>query len=355
MKLGLHIAYWGLGLDAEEQLRLVLEAEDAGYDVVFVGEAYGSDAATILTWIASKTSRIGIASGVFQIPARSAAMTAMTAATLDQLSEGRFRLGLGTSGPQVAEGWHGQRFDRPLGRTRDYVAIVRKALTRERLEYEGKTMTLPLPDGPGRSLKLTIGPYQDRIPVYLAAIGPQNTALAGEIADGWMPVLFSPDHVDKVTPMLAEGAARAGRTADDIAITPLVYAAVDEDLDVARDAVRDMTALYVGGMGSKEKNFYNTLVRSYGFEEEAERVQELYLGGEKEAAKAALSDELLDTVCLCATPDSVGERLDGYAAAGVDTLLVNPIGDTLEHRVGQLHAIAAATRKGVYSQRGGFV
>ncbi|MCW3015488.1 MAG: Luciferase family protein [Solirubrobacterales bacterium] len=342
MKLGLHIAYWGLGLDAAEQMRLVLEAEDAGFDVVFVGEAYGSDAATVLTWIAARTSTIGIASGVFQIPARSAAMTAMTAATLDQLSGGRFRLGLGTSGPQVAEGWHGQRFDRPLARTRDYVAVVRKALARERLSYEGATMTLPLPDGPGRALKLTIGPQQETIPIYLAAIGPKNTTLAGEIADGWIPVLFSPQHVDAVSSLLAEGAAKAGRSLGDVAITPLVYAAVEEDLSVARDAVRDMTALYVGGMGSKEKNFYNALVRGYGFGEEADRVQDLYLSGEKEAAKAALSDELLDTVCLCATPDTIGERLRAYAGAGVDTLLINPIGATLEDRVRQLRTIAGA-------------
>lgn len=343
MKLGLHIAYWGLGLDAADQMRLVLEAEAAGYDVVFVGEAYGSDAATVLTWIAAKTSRIDIGSGVFQIPARSAAMTAMTAATLDQLSEGRFRLGLGTSGPQVAEGWHGQHFDRPLGRTRDYVAIVRKALTRAHLTYEGSTMTLPLPDGPGKALKLTIGPHQETIPVYLAAIGPKNTALAGEIADGWMPVLFSPGHVDHVRPLLAEGAEKAGRPVGDVRITPLVYAAVDEDIASARDAVRDMTALYVGGMGSREKNFYNTLVRGYGFGDEADRVQDLYLSGDKEAAKAALSDELLDTVCLCATPDTAAVRLQAYADAGVDTLVVNPIGATVEDRIRQLQNIAAAS------------
>ena len=342
MRLGLHIAYWGLGLDADEQMTLVVEAEQAGFDVVFVGEAYGSDAATVLTWIAARTERIGIASGVFQIPARSAAMTAMTAATLDQLSGGRFRLGLGTSGPQVAEGWHGQRFDRPLARTRDYVAVVRKALTRERLEYDGATLTLPLPDGPGKALKLTIGPHQERIPIYLAAIGPRNTTLAGEIADGWIPVLFSPEHVGQVTPLLAEGAGKAGRSLADVAITPLMYASVDDDIARARDAVRDMTALYVGGMGSREKNFYNRLVRGYGFEDEAARVQDLYLGGDKEAAKAALSDELLDTVCLTATPETVGERLRAFADAGVDTLLVNPIGDTLDHRVRQLHVLAEA-------------
>jgi F420-dependent oxidoreductase-like protein len=340
VKLGLHIAYWGLGLDADEQLTLVLEAERAGFDVVFVGEAYGSDAATVLAWLASRTSTIGLASGVFQIPARSAAMTAMTTATLDQLSGGRFRLGLGTSGPQVAEGWHGQRFARPLARTRDYVGAVRTALARERLVHDGETLTLPLPDGPGKALKMTIGPLQEEIPVYLAAIGPKNTELAGEIADGWMPVLFSPEHVGAQRERLAAGAERAGRNADAVAITPLAYTALDDDPCRARDAVRDMTALYVGGMGSREKNFYNRLVRSYGFEEEAERVQELYLAGRKDEAKAALSDELLDTVCLCGTAQTVSDRLGAYADAGVDTLLVNPIGATVGERVDALHTLA---------------
>ncbi|WP_320671800.1 LLM class F420-dependent oxidoreductase [Patulibacter defluvii] len=342
MRLGLHIAYWGLGLDAAEQLRLVEEAERLDFASVWVGEAYGSDAATVLAWIAAQTERIAIGSGVFQMPARSAAMTAMTAATLDQLSAGRFRLGLGTSGPQVAEGWHGSRFDRPLTRTREYVDVVRMALARERVSYAGKTLTLPLPDGPGKALKLTIAPHQERIPVYLAAIGPKNTALAGEIADGWIPVLFSPEHVDATTALLREGAERGGRTVADVAITPLVYAAVMDDLDAARDAVRPMLALYVGGMGSRERNFYNTLVRSYGFGEAADRVQDLYLDGRKEEAMAALPAELIDTVCLCATPATVGERLAAYADAGVDTLLVNPIGETVDERLVQLEALARA-------------
>ena len=342
MRLGLHIAYWGLGLDADEQLRLVLEAERLGFASVWVGEAYGSDAATVLAWLAAQTERIELGSGVFQMPARSAAMTAMTAATLDQLSGGRFRLGLGTSGPQVAEGWHGSRFDRPLTRTREYVDVVRMALRRERVAYDGKTLTLPLPDGPGKSLKLTIGPHQERIPVYLAAIGPKNTTLAGEIADGWIPVLFSPEHVATTAALLEEGAAKGGRSVDDVAVTPLVYAAVTDDLDAARDAVRPMLALYVGGMGSRERNFYNRLVRGYGFEEAAQVVQDLYLDGRKEEAMAALPDELIDTVCLTATPETVGERLAAYERAGVDTLLVNPIGETVEERLTQLTALAAA-------------
>src|SRR5436190_9986268 len=196
MKLGLNVAYWGFGITAADQLRMVKEAEAAGFDSVWAAEAYGSDAATVLAWLAAGTERIKIGSAIFQMPARSPAMTAMTAATLDQLSDGRFLLGLGTSGPQVAEGWHGQRFGRQLQRTREYVAVVRKALARERLEFTGETLQLPLPDGPGKALKLTIAPVQERIPIFLAAIGPRNTTLAGEIADGWLPFLFSPEQLD---------------------------------------------------------------------------------------------------------------------------------------------------------------
>jgi F420-dependent oxidoreductase-like protein len=240
LKLGLHIAYWGLGLDAREQLSLVQEAERLDYSAVWVGEAYGSDAATVLAWIAAKTERIGLGSGVFQMPGRSPAMTAMTAATIDQLSGGRFRLGLGSSGPQVAEGWHGQRFTQQLTRTREYVDVVRKALEREPLSYEGETLTLPLPDGPGKALKLTIGPVQPRIPIYLAALGPKNTELVGAIADGWLPVLFSPAHVGEATHHLAAGAAGAGRALSDVSITPIVYTSVHDDLERARDALRPL-------------------------------------------------------------------------------------------------------------------
>src|SRR5437588_8990166 len=214
MKLGVHIGYWGLGLSSQDQLNIVQEAERLGYDSVWTAEAYGSDAATVLGWLAGQTSRIRLGSGIFQMPARSAAMTAMTAATIDQLSGGRAILGIGSSGPQVAEGWHGQRFARQLQRTREYIAVVRMALARERVQFSGETLELPLPDGPGKALKLTITPVQERIPIYLAAIGPKNTALAGEIADGWMPTLIDPGHLPVLREQLDEGAARAGRDLD---------------------------------------------------------------------------------------------------------------------------------------------
>jgi len=342
LRLGLQIGYWGLGLSADEQLKLVLEAERLGYDSVWSAEAYGSDAATILGWLAQATSKIRLGSAIFQMPARSPAMTAMTAATLDQLSGGRFVLGIGPSGPVVAEGWHGQRFARQLQRTREYVAVVRKALARERLEFAGETLQLPLPDGPGKALKLTIGPLQERIPVYLAAIGPKNTTLAAEIADGWIPFLFSPEHVAEVRPLLDEGFGRAGggKGLDDFDIAPNVNVMISDDLEGARDAMRPFIALYVGGMGSREKNFYAAAVRRYGFEAAADEIQELYLSGRKEEAAAAIPGELIDAVSLCGPRDRVRERLRMYKEAGVGTLLIAPLAWTFGDRLEQLRLVA---------------
>src|SRR3954466_6876116 len=238
MRLGLSIGYWGLGLSSEDQLDLVRTAEETGGDSVWAAEAYGSDTATVLAWLASQTSRIRIGSGIFQMPGRSPAMTAMTAATLDILSNGRMILGIGSSGPQVAEGWHGQRFGKQIQRTREYVAILRKALARERLEFDGETYQLPLPDGPGKALKLTIPPVQERIPIYIAAIGPKNTQLTGEIADGWMPTFFSPEHVGEFRELLEEGASRAGKSLNGFDIAPNVNIAIDDDIDRARDVMR---------------------------------------------------------------------------------------------------------------------
>ena len=343
MRLGLHVGYWGLGLTSEQQLGLVREAESLGFDSVWAAEAYGSDTATVLAWLAGQTERIKVGSAIFQMPARSPAMTAMTAATIDNISNGRMLLGIGSSGPQVAEGWHGQRFAKQLQRTREYVAIVRKALARERLEFQGETYTLPLPDGPGKALKLTIAPVQEQIPVYLAAIGPKNTQLAGEIADGWLPFFFSPENVDDARELLEDGAARTGRTIDgSFDIAPNVNVSIDDDVDRARDVMRPLLALYVGGMGSREKNFYNALVRRYGFEEAAEEVQELYLAGKKDEAAAALPAELIDQTCLCGPKERVAERLPAYREAGVGTLIVTPIAPTAEGRSEIMHVLAEA-------------
>jgi F420-dependent oxidoreductase-like protein len=341
MKLGLHIGYWGLGLTAEDQLEIVREAERLGFDSVWSAEAYGSDAATVLAWLAGQTSTVRLGSAIFQMPGRSAAMTAMTAATLDQISGGRVLLGIGSSGPQVAEGWHGQRFARQLQRTREYVAVIRMALARERVEFHGETLELPLPDGPGKALKLTIAPVQEQIPIYLAAIGPKNTALAGEIADGWIPTLFSPEHVASFRPLLEEGAAHAGRSLDGFDIAPTVNLYVGEDRASARDAMRPYLALYVGGMGSRERNFYNNLVQRYGYEDAAREVQDLYLEGKREEAAAALPDALIDEVTLAGPDDVVRERLRVFRDAGVGTLMVSPMAWSREDRLEQLRKVAA--------------
>jgi F420-dependent oxidoreductase-like protein len=340
MRLGVSIGYWGLGLTADDQLQIVQEAERLGYGSVWTSEAYGSDAATILGWLAAGTERIGLGSAIFQMPARSAAMTAMTAATLDQLSDGRMLLGIGSSGPQVAEGWHGQRFARQLQRTREYVAVVRMALDRQRVEFKGETVELPLPDGPGKALKLTIAPVQERIPIYLAAIGPRNITLAGEIADGWLPFFFSPEHVAEFRPRLEEGAAASGRDLEGFDMAPTVMVQVSDDVDAARDTMRPVLALYVGGMGSRERNFYNQLVQRYGFEEAAREVQDLYLEGKREEAAAALPAELIDSVTLCGPADVVRDRLAVYREAGVGTLIVSPMAFDAAERLNQLRLIA---------------
>jgi F420-dependent oxidoreductase-like protein len=249
-------------------------------------------------------------------------------------------LGLGTSGPQVAEGWHGQRFGRQLERTRDYVAVVRMALARERVRYRGATLELPLPDGPGKALKLMIAPVQPRIPIYLAAIGPKNTALAGEIADGWIPTFFSPEHVSELRALLQEGADRAGRSLDGFEIAPMVNAYVSDDREAARNLMRPALALYIGGMGSRKQNFYNQLVARYGFEDAAREVQDLYLDGKKDEAAAALPDELIDVVSLCGPREVVRDRLTAFRDAGVGTLMVTPMAFSAAERVDQLRTLA---------------
>jgi F420-dependent oxidoreductase-like protein len=340
VRLGLTLGYFGFGTTAAEQLALVGEAERLGYDSAWTAEAYGSDAATVLAWLAAQTGSIALGSAIFQIPARSPAMTAMTAATLDQLSGGRFRLGLGLSGPQVAEGWHGQRYDRPLARTRDYLSVVRLALSRQWVAYQGETLRLPLPDGPGKALKLTIAPVQQRLPIYLAAMGPRNLALAGELADGWLGFMYAPEHAAGFRGHLEQGAARAGRDLDGFDVAPTVQVHIGDDVEVARDAMRPFLALYVGGMGSREQNFYNDQARRFGFERQAAEVQEHYLAGRRQEAAAALPAELIDLVTLCGPAGRVRERLAALRESGVGTVLAAPTAWTHEERLQQLRQLA---------------
>jgi len=250
MRLGVNLGYWGAGNDADN-LALAVEAERLGYSVVWAAEAYGSDAATVLAWIAAHTSTIDVGSAIFQIPGRTPALSAMTAATLDTLSGGRFRLGLGVSGPQVSEGWHGVRFDKPLGRTREYVEIVRLALSREKVQYDGTHWTLPLPDGPGKALRLTVHPARENIPVYLAAVGPKNLELTGEIADGWLAIFFAPEYAKDSLGQIRAGQDKAGRTEQAFDVVPTVPVVVGADVQACAEPVRHYAALVPSDLRAK--------------------------------------------------------------------------------------------------------
>ncbi|HEU5215208.1 MAG TPA: LLM class F420-dependent oxidoreductase [Gaiellaceae bacterium] len=320
MKLGLSLGYAPPGTNPADLFPLVQEAERLGFDSVWVAEAWGTDAVSVLGWLAAKTERIKLGSAIMQIPGRSPANAAMTAATLDLLSGGRFLLGLGTSGPQVVEGWHGQPWGKPLGKTREYVEIVRAALRRQVVEHEGEHYRIPW-DGPGatglgKPLKLMLRPLRAEIPIYLAALGPKNVALAAEIADGWLPIFVAPERFDD-----AFGASVAGAR-DGFGIAATASVLVGDDVPALLDALRPHVALYVGGMGAKGRNFYNALVRRYGWEEEAERIQELYLAGKQREAVAAVPDELVDAVSLVGPKERIAERLEAWRETPVTTLVL---------------------------------
>ncbi len=327
MRLGLNIGYWGSALGTNTSL--IDEVESLGFDSVWAAEAYGSDVATVLAWIGARTSKIKLGSAIFQMPARTPAMTAMTAATLDMLSGGRMLLGLGLSGPQVVEGWHGRPYGKPLGKSREYVSIVRKILAREEpVTHDGAHYQIPYrgddATGLGKPLKLITHPLRADIPIYLASIGPKNVQLTAEIADGWLPVFYSPARAAEVWGSdLAQGFERAGTTDKAFDVAPSVAASVTDDLDAARAAIKPEIALYIGGMGAKGRNFYNDLAGRYGYEAEAEEVQDLYLSGDKAAAIAAVPDGLVDEISLIGTKEMVRDRLDVFRDAGVTTILVS--------------------------------
>ncbi|HET6908407.1 MAG TPA: LLM class F420-dependent oxidoreductase [Mycobacteriales bacterium] len=344
MKLGLNMGYWGLA-SAADNLGLVSEAEQLGYSVVWAAEAYGNDAATVLTWIAAKTEKIDVGSAIFQIPARSPAMTAMTAATIDTLSNGRFRLGLGVSGPQVSEGWHGAKFDKPLGRTREYIDIIRLAFARERVAYAGEHYQLPIPGGPGKPLKMIIHPVREHMPIYLAAIGPRNLELAGEKCDGWLAIFFDPEFAQDQIASIQTGQEKAGRSGQPFDIVPTTPVVIGDDVQACADPVRGYSALYVGGMGSREQNFYNRLAVRMGFEKEAAEIQNLYLDRKYDEAGKAVPFEFIDRTALIGPVDRIAERLQVLAKAGVTTLNVSAYGATQDERIATLRAVASALDK----------
>jgi F420-dependent oxidoreductase-like protein len=344
MKLGLNIGYWGM-VSGEDNIALVMEAERLGFAVAWAAEAYGNDAATVLTWIAAKTQKIDVGSAIFQIPARTPAMTAMTAATIDTLSGGRFRLGLGVSGPQVSEGWHGAKFDKPLGRTREYIDIIRLAFARERVSYSGDHYTLPLPDGPGKPLKMIIHPVREYMPIYLAAIGPKNLELAGEKCDGWLAIFFDPEFAQDQMASIRAGKEKAGRADAPFDIVPTTPIVVGDDVKACADPIRGYASLYVGGMGSREQNFYNRLAVRMGYEKEAKEIQDLYLDRKYDDAAAAVPFEFIDRTALLGSVDRIAERMQVLAAAGVTTLNISGGGATQEQRIATLRAAAEALDK----------
>lgn len=349
MKLGLNLGYWGAGNDADN-LALAKEADDLGYSVAWVAEAYGSDAPTVLAWVGAQTRQIDIGSAIFQIPGRTPANCAMTAATLDTLSGGRFRLGLGVSGPQVSEGWHGVRFDKPLARTREYSDIVKMALRREKVRYDGQHYTLPLPDGPGKALQLTVHPVRESIPMYLAAVGPKNLELSGELFDGWLAIFYSAEFAKDQLASIAAGRAKVGKTLEGFDVVPTVPIVVGDDPRACADPIRWYAALYVGGMGSREKNFYNQLATRMGFEDAAKDIQDLYLDRKYDEAAAAVPYEFLDRTALLGSKERIAEKMQELAASGVTTLTLSPFTGTLEERKATLRtALDALELSGVGS------
>lgn len=335
MKIGLGINYAG---GFKEVVAEVADLEKAGLDVVFVPEAYSFDAVSALGYLAAATERVELASGILQLYTRTPTLTAMTAAGLDYVSEGRYILGLGASGPQVIEGFHGVPYDNPIGRTREVVEICRQVWRRERLTYQGKYYTIPLPEGQGtglgKSLKLINHPVRERIPVLLAALGPKNVELAAEIAEGWQPIFYLPERAKDVW----GDALEAGYAKRDAALPPLdIYAgpalAIGDNVEGMREFIKPHIALYIGGMGAKGKNFYHNVATKYGYGAEADRIQELYLAGDKNGAAKVVPDELVRDISLIGSREFVKERVAAFREAGVTVLNVVPMGATTADRV----------------------
>ncbi len=346
MRTGIFLNYAGGFLEAAEQ---VAELEKMGVDIALVAEAYSFDAISQLGYLAAKTSTIELGTGVVPIYVRTPTLLAMTAAGLDYVSDGRFRLGIGTSGPQVMEGFHGVAFDAPLGRTREVVEICRQVWRRERVSYRGEHYQIPLPEGAGtglgKQLRLINHPVRERIPITIAALGPKNVELTAEIAEGWQPVFFHPGKADEVW----GDALRAGSARRDPALGPLdimvsASLAIGDDVDERLAWAKPQLALYLGGMGARGKNFYHNLATRYGFGDAADRIQDLYLAGRKQEAVAAVPDQLVRNVSLVGPRGFVRERLAAYAEAGVTTLLVHPLGSDDRESVGFVEELLTLTQ-----------
>ena len=309
----------------------VVQLEEVGLDVVWVAEAYGYDAATRLGYLAARTKRVELASGILPIYSRTPVLLAQTAAGLDEISGGRAILGLGASGPQVIEGWHGVPYDRPVQRTREIIEICRMVWRRQEVRYDGRAITLPLPasqgTGLGKALKILTHPVRDRIPIWIASMGERSVELTAELADGWLPIFFVPEKADRIWgKALQRGSAKRSADLGQMDIAAGGPLAIGDGLEGLRELARPQLALYIGGMGAREKNFYNDLARLYGYEQEAAEIQDLYLGGQKKAAEAAVPTSLLEDLSLIGPEGYVKDRIAAFKAAGVTLLDVIPIG-----------------------------
>ena len=325
LKLGLSIGYWQTG-PAPDLIDKVKLADDLGFDSVWTAEAYGSDALMPLAWLGALTKQIGLGSGIAQMSARTPTATAMAAMTLDQLSGGRMMLGIGASGPQVVEGWYGQEYGKPLARTREYVAILRQVLARERLEFHGTYYDIPLPGGTGlgKALRSTLHPQRPMIPILLAAQGPKNVALAAEIADGWIPGFYSPYDDAHYRAALEEGFAKRENGRPELFEIPtMVDVVIDDDVERAADRVRPRVALYVGGMGARGVNFHHAAIARIGFEAECALIQDLYLAGRKEEAIAAVPLRLIEKMALVGPKEKIRDDLEAWKDSPVTTLLID--------------------------------
>lgn len=340
MRLGYSLgSVGGIGTEPTVHVELARAAERLGYESVWSAEAFGTDPLGLLGWIAAQTEGIRLGAGVLQISARSPVTAAMSAATLAQISGGRFTLGLGTSGPKVVEGWHGQPYGRPLARMRDYVAVLRMALAGEPVRYQGDTITLPIAGSDVEPMPLLLSPALPRVPVYLAGLGRKAIALAGELGDGWLAVHHPPESVAASRAWLAAGAERTGRSLDGFDVAAMVLVVVEPDPELARDLMRPSLALHLGGMGTRTVNFYNALAGRLGFGEAAAAVQDAYLAGDHDGAVAAVTDELVDGMTIAGDPDHVRERLAAYRDAGTTTLIVTLVSPTPGLRRDQLEWI----------------
>jgi F420-dependent oxidoreductase-like protein len=339
MKLGMPLSYAGGFKEAAQQ---VSELEKAGLDTVWVAEAYGFDGVSLMGYLAAVTETVEIAAGILPIYTRTPTLLAMSAAGVDALSDGRCVLGLGASGPQVVEGFHGIPYTAPLGRTREVIEICRLVWRRERVSYEGRHYTLPVPPeegtGLGKPLKMITRPVRERIPIYVASLGPRNVEMTAEIADGWLPFLFEPTRAPDVWgEALAAGAAKRSPELGPLEVAVNAgLVAVGDDAAGLRDLARPMVALYVGGMGARGRNFYNDVVSRYGFEAEAREIQDLYLDGQKDEAARAIPDEMLAAATLCGPEGYVRERLAAYREAGVTSINATPIAQDVPKLIGQL-------------------